>query len=178
MVAKEKAYRLVSKKANKRSGLRHVSSSSDGIVDYAAAVVAGKIPAIGLPSVLPKKYHSRATRLLKNNEVAEVNAKATPRSDQLRAKIRKDLSKAFPRVIGQVYKLENQGKRTAQKYLNTKRVIDWITRSLADRGSRLNRALVLAGYDDLVELKRSYRWWRDQLELGKNRKKQSNPVAQ
>ena len=115
---------------------------------------------------------------MKNNEVAEVNAKATPRSDQLRAKIRKDLSKAFPRVIGQVYKLENQGKRTAQKYLNTKRVIDWITRSLADRGSRLNRALVLAGYDDLVELKRSYRWWRDQLELGKNRKKQSNPVAQ
>ena len=178
MVAKRKAYRLVSKKANKRSGLRHVSSSSDGIVDYAAAVIAGKIPAIGLPSLLPKTYYSRATRLLKNNEVVEVNAKATPRSEQLRAKIRKDLSKALPLVIGQVYKIENQGKLTAKKYLSTKTVIDWIIRSLAEPGSRLNRALTQAGYDDLVELKRDYRWWRDQLELGKNREKQSNPVAQ
>jgi hypothetical protein len=171
MVAKRKTYRLVSKKTNKSSGSRHVSSSSDGIVDYAAAVIAGEIPAIGLPIVLPTKYYSRANRLLKNNEIAEVTAKVTPRSDQLRGKIRKDLSKALPRIIGQVYKLENQGKLTAQKYLSTKTVIDWIIRSLKEPGSRLNRALERAGYEDLVELKRSRRWWRDQLELSKNRKK-------
>lgn len=171
MVAKRLRYRLVSKKTSKHSGSRHVSSSSDGIVDYAAAVVAGKIPAVGLPSVLPTKYYSRATRLLKKNDVAEVNAKVTARSDQRRATIRQALKKAFPRIIGQVYKLENHRKLITQNYLRTKTVIDWIIRSLANPSSRLNRALTLAGYDELVELKRNYRWWRDQLELSETRKK-------
>lgn len=172
MAAKRRQYRLVSKKTSKHSGLRHVSSSSDGIVDYAAAVVAGKIPAIGLPSVLPTKYYSRATRLLKNNEVIEVKAKFASRNDQLRAKIRKQLKQALPRVIGPIYEQERiKEKLSAQHYLRTRTVVNWIIRSLANTSSRLNRALALAGYDDLVELKRNYRWWRNQLEISENRKR-------
>lgn len=165
MATKRLQFRLVSKKKNKRTGRQHVSSSSDGIVDYAAAVISGKMPLVGLPAVLPEKYSRRAKRLLLNNEVMEIAAKRTPRGDQQRSKIHRDLKRAFPLVIGHVYKEENKNKLSAASLLSTKTRIPWIKSSLETPNSRLNRELSQAGYDDLVELKRSSRWWLDALGL-------------
>ena len=165
MATKRIQFRLVSKKKNKRTGRQHVSSSSDGIVDYAAAAISGKMPLVGLPAVLPEKYNRRAKRLLRNNEVVEIAAKRSLRSDQQRSKIHRDLKRAFPRIIGQVYKDENEHKLRPKVFLSTKTIIPWIKSSIETPNSRLNRLLLKAGYDDLVELKRSYRWWLDALEL-------------
>lgn len=165
MTTNKTRLRLVSKKTNKRTGRRHVSSSSDGIVDYAAAVIVGMMPATGLASIIPSEYHQRAKRLLKKNEVALVAAKTKPRHDQLRGKIQKDLKAAFPRVIGQVYEAENAHEMGTKKFFSSKTVIHWIRNSLADPNSRLNHALGKAGYHDLVGLERSERWWLDALEI-------------
>ncbi len=165
MAGKRTQLRLVSKKTNKRTGRRHVSSSSDGIVDYAAAVIVGTMPAEGLASIIPDEYHQRAKRLLNKNEVALVAAKTTPRHAQLRGKIQKDLKAAFPHVIGQVYGAENAHEMGTKKLFSSKTVIHWIRNSLADPNSRLNHALGNAGYHDLVGLERSERWWLDALEI-------------
>lgn len=164
MAAKRLQFRLVSKKRNKRTGRQHVSSSSDGIVDYAAAVIVGKMPLVGLPAVIPEKYNRRAKRLLRKNEVSEVNVKAPPRADQQRARIRRAVKYTFPSIIGQVYKAEN-GKISQEKLLHTKTLIPWIIDALATPNSRLNKALSKAGFEDLVQLERSPRWWLDVLDL-------------
>jgi len=165
VATKRLRFRLVSKKKNKRTGRQHVSSSSDGIVDYAAAVTVGKIPLVGLPAVLPERYNRRAKRLLRKNEVAEVNVKGTPRTDQQRSRIRRDVKYALPRIIGQVYKAENARKISQEKLLHTKTLIPWIIDALATPNSRLNKALSKAGFEDLVQLERSPRWWLDVLDL-------------
>jgi hypothetical protein len=165
MAVKRVQLRLVSRKKNGRTGRQHVSSSSDGIVDYAAAVIVGKLPAEGLASIIPDKYHRRAKRLLRKNEVAEVAIKRALRIDQQRGKIRRDVKRALPRIIGQVYKAENADKLSQDKLLHTKTLIPWIRSALATPNSRLNRALSKSGYDDLEQLERSPRWWLNILEL-------------
>jgi hypothetical protein len=169
MAGKRTQLRLVSKKINKRTGRRHVSSSSDGIVDYAAAVIVGVMPARGVASIIPDKYHRRAKRLLEKNEVAPVAKKIIPRHAQLRGKIRMDLKAAFPQVIGQVYAAERANVLSTERFFSSKTVIPWIRDSLADPNSRLNHALESAGYHDLVGLERSERWWLDALEIRNKR---------
>lgn len=169
MATNKTQLRLVSKKTNKRTGRRHVSSSSDGIVDYAAAVIVGAMPAEGLASIIPDEYHRRAKRLLKKNEVSRVAAKKMPRHAQLRGSIRRDLEAAFPQVIGQVYAAERASALSTKRFLSSKTVVHWIRDSLANPNSRLNRALESAGYHDLVGLERSERWWLDALEIRNKR---------
>jgi hypothetical protein len=169
MAANKTQLRLVSKKTNQRTGRRHVSSSSDGIVDYAAAVIVGTMPAEGLASIIPSEYHQRAKRLLKKNEVALVAAKTKPRHAQLRGKIQKDLKAAFPEIIGQVYKVEHKNLLSKEKLFKSKVIIPWIRDSLANPDSHLNRALRSSGYYDLVGLERSARWWLDALDVGDRR---------
>jgi hypothetical protein len=165
MAIKRVQLRLVSRKKNGRTGRQHVSSSSDGIVDYAAAVIVGKLPAEGLASIIPDKYHRRAKNLLRKNEVAEVAIKRTPRIDQQRNKIRRDSKDLLPLIMGPIYNVENEHKLSSTKFLNTKTLIAWIRSSLATPNSRLNKALSKAKYHDLVGLERSPRWWLDTLQL-------------
>lgn len=158
-----KRFRLVSKKPNARTGRKHVSSSSDGIVDVAAAVERGLAQRVGIVQLLPAEIYSKARRLLENNELVEVDEKRTPRPHLYQQRVRRAAKQALPTVIGPLY-LE-AFEHDLPRALSAKCLTDWIRAELTTPGSALNRALTEAGFDDLVELQRSDRWWLDSLEL-------------
>lgn len=153
-----KSLRLVSRNPNRKTGKRHVSSSSDGIVDVAAQVVSGLTDKSGILELLPPELYDRAKVLLESNDLSEVGAKKTPRHELANQRIKSAAEDAMARVIGPVYLEEQQYDRRG---LKLKQLVRWIQQQLATPGSKLNRELGQHGYDDLVEVKRSDRWWGD-----------------
>jgi len=149
--------RLVSRKPNLKTGQRHVSSSSDGIVDVAAQVECRLIERLGILELLPLELYTRAKRLLKNNELLPVTAKHTPSHELANRRVRRQAEAALE-VVGQLYWDANNGSPRA---LSVKPLVYWLQQQLSDPASVLNKELAARGYDDLVELKRSDRWWVD-----------------
>ena len=152
-----KKLRLVRRKPNLTTGQRHVSSASDGIVDVAAQVESGLIEKLGILELLPPALYERARGLLKNNELVPISAKHTPAHELSTRRIRQQAEAAL-RLIGRLYWEANNSRIGA---LSVKPVVYWLQQQLSDPASRLNKELAASGYDDLVELKRSDRWWGD-----------------
>lgn len=153
--------RLASRKPNRKTGRKHVSSSSAGnrMVDVAAQAQAGHLEKSGILELLPPELYERVTRLLENNELVAVEAKRTPPAQLANQRIQRAALEALGTVISQLY-MDAHGD-DLRRALNLKRLVRWIQQQLAAPGSSLNRELGLRGYDDLVELKRSDRWWGD-----------------
>ena len=168
-------YVLVNKKINAKTGRQKTASSSDGLIDIAAAVEMRLIPNAGLPGILHHMNRKRVQRLLKHNTVVKVKPKnATLQGTHRTQALLKLADKALSTVIGQAYWSANQhlGPRAA---LSTTRVIDWIKTNLENQSSPLCNELVGTPYEDLIGLRRTKRWWLDLFDLRKNMQSNLTP---
>lgn len=168
-------YVLVNKKINAKTGRQKTASSSDGLIDIAAAVEMRLIPNAGLPGILHHMNRKRVQRLLEHNTVVKVKPKnATLQGTHQTQALQKLADKALSTVIGQAYWSANQhlGPRAA---LKTTRVIDWIKTNLENKNSSLCNNLVDTPYEDLIGLRRTKRWWLDLFDLRKNMQSNLTP---
>jgi hypothetical protein len=159
---------LVSKNKNAKTGRHKTASSSNGLIDIAAAVELGLVPNAGLPGILHHMYRKRVLRLLQHNTVLKVKPKnSTIQGNHQTKGLLKLADKALTAVIGPAYWSANQhlGPRAA---LKTTRVINWIKTNLENKTSPLCISLVRSPYEDIIGLHRSKRWWLDLFDLRKN----------
>jgi hypothetical protein len=165
-----KTLRLFSKtRKDPISGKHRMASSSDGIIDVAAAVHIGLIPNDGLPSLLYQRHRTRVARLLKSNFVGSVSPKLnTTNGIHASALTRYELAQALKKVIGPLYSqhIANRIKSIADinRAFALKSVLAWLIPEIEDPASNLNSLLAKHGYTNLVELKRARRWWYDHLK--------------
>ncbi len=168
-----RAIRLMSKTSRDRVSGRHkVASSSDGIIDVAAAVHVGLIPDDGLPGLLYRTKKKRVVKLLLNNFVGHVTPKANTigseqaNSEHATSAARFELSRALTKDIGPLYFNQVRGKvrsaRDLERAFKPKVVVNWLIAEIKNPQSELNKILKRE-YLYLAELKRARRWWSDQL---------------
>ena len=156
-----KSLRLMSKKSL-RDGKPNTSSSHTEMITVAAAVHEGIVGSEGLPGLLHCRFERRVKRLLDSNYIGQVKPKkSTLSGDHINRSIDKELGRAWAEVIGPLY-VQHTGF-TIRTRLNTKSVITWIMRSIANPESELNRCLNQYGYKYLQRFDRSFRWWSDAL---------------
>jgi len=161
-------YVLVRNKVDPKSGKQKTSSSSDGLIDIAAAVQLGLIPSEGLPGALLCINQKRVSRLLRHNTVVLVKPKiATITGIHATTSTLKLAEKALADVLGPAYWKANKhlGLKTA---LKTRRVIPWIKVNLENTGSALCTSLIGTNYEDLIGLEHSQRWWLNLFGLRQN----------
>lgn len=152
---------LVSKKAVIR-GEAKVASSSNGIVDIAAAAELGLIENKGLVAAIPERVRAKARKLLLKNELREITSKkSTIRGDHKKASDRSSAYNAISKVIGPMYwhEMEKKTKSKRSQAMSRKRVVDWIRAEIENDASLLNKQLTRCGYAEISGLKRSTRWW-------------------
>jgi hypothetical protein len=174
-VANNDRFVLVSKNKNAKTGRHKTASSSDGLIDIAAAVELGLVPNAGLPGALHYMNRKRVLRLLQHNTVVKIKPKSsTLQGTHQTQALLKLADKALTAVIGQAYWSANQhlGPRAA---LKTARAIDWIKTNLENKTSPLCASLVGSPYEDLIGLHRSKRWWLDLFDLRKNMQSNLTP---
>lgn len=164
-----RAIRLLSKTRKDRLSAKHkVASSSDGIIDVAAAVHVGLIPNIGLPGLLYRAKKKRVVKLLLKNFVGRVNPKANT-LDLLHATTtsRFELNKALREDIGPWYlahvRKNVKSARALVRAFELKVIVNWLISEIENPQSELN-ILLKRKYRHLAELKRSRRWWSDELK--------------
>ncbi len=168
-----RAIRLLSKTRRDRLSGRHkVASSSDGIIDVAAAVHVGLIPNDGLPGLLYHTKKKRVVNLLLNNFVGSVTPKANTigseqaNSEHATSAARFELSRALAKDIGPLYFNQVRGKvksaRDLVRAFKPKTVVNWLIAEIENPQSELNKILKRK-YLHLAELKRGRRWWSDEL---------------
>lgn len=164
-----RAIRLMSKTRRDRlSGRNKVASSSDGIIDIAAAVHVGLIPDNGLPGLLYRSKKKRVVKLLLNNFIGRVNPKANS-IDLLHATTaaRFELNKALREDIGPLYlahvRKNVKSARELERAFKPKVIVNWLISEIENLESELN-FLLNRKYRHLAELKRSRRWWSDELK--------------
>ncbi len=163
---------LVTRRADPKTGKRKTASSSDGLIDIAAAVYLGQIPSKGLPGLLLELQKDRVIRLLRKNTVKLVKPKRATVDGNHATRVASRLAQdALPVAIGPAY-LEAHKQVGLKESLKTKTVIRWIKTNLEDPTSRLCCSLAGTKYQDLIGLKRNNRWWRNLLNL--RQKGQSN----
>jgi hypothetical protein len=160
-----KRYRLVRRQPDPKTGLHKVASSSDGIVDVAAMVECGLITRQGLPELLPPAIYERARKLLTHNRLAVIQEKRTPRHELAWQRKKNEARAALATVIGPLYGATHQN--AIVRALNMKRFLSWLQAQLREPGSTLNCELIRRGYDELVELQMSDRWWADIIAVRK-----------
>ena len=161
----QRRYVLVRKLADVKNGKHKTSSSSDGLIDIAAAVHLGLIPNAGLPGLYLKINQQRVRRLVKHNTVALIKPKTATTTENHVTKSKLKLAgKALTAVIGPAYWRANK-HLGAKAALKTRQVIPWIKRNLEDENSPLCTSLVGTKYEDLIGLRHSRRWWLDLLGL-------------
>ena len=161
-------YVLVRKKVDPKTGKQKTSSSSDGLIDIAAAVKLGLLPSKGLPGVLLYVKHQKVLRLLKHNTVAFVRPKkATTRGNHVTSMMLKLAEEALSVVLGPTYWQANKhlGPKAA---LKTTSAILWIKANLENPNSPLCNSLRGTSYEDIIGLKHSRRWWLDSLKIRKS----------
>ena len=159
--------RLIRLKPNPRSGRKHASSSSNRMIDYAAAVEAGLIPRIGIMAAFPEAVRLKAKRLLKNNQVVMVQPTESRLAGNHETTVtRQRMADAIMKVIGPQYWEEN--KHLGANAFSGKLFTQWVTSEIADPKSRLNHRLLAENLPELCELPRSRRWWLDRLSIRKS----------
>lgn len=168
-----RAIRLMSKTRRDRlSGKHKVASSSDGIIDIAAAVHVGLIPDNGLPGLLYRSKEKRVVKLLRNNFIGRVTPKANTigseqaNSEHATSAARFELSRALSKDIGPLYLNQVRGNvksvRDLVRAFKPKAVVNWLIAEIENPQSELN-TILKRKYPHLAELKRSRRWWSDKL---------------
>jgi hypothetical protein len=161
-------YILVRKQADPKTGKQKTASSSDGIIDIAAAVHLGLVPSVGLPGLLLKVKNKRVIKLLTHNTVIMVKPKQATVNETHITKSTWGLAKeALPDAIGPAYWEANKhlGVKAA---LKTRQVISWIKSNLENEESKLCDGLRRTKYQNLVGVKRSRRWWLNLFGLHQN----------
>lgn len=161
----QKYFRLLSKSRLKK-GLVRLSSSSDGIVDIAAAAELGLIENNGLVALIPEKTRVRAKKLLKANVLFLVNPKqSTFQASNLKQIQRVLVKKAFPTVIGPMYfQAQLEAGLTVSQTLNRMRFATWVKHQIETNNSNLNLVLAESGFEDICDLVRSAQWWGRRLQ--------------
>ena len=155
-----KPLRLISK-ARLKAGFVRAASSSDGIVDTAAAAELGLIERDGLVSLIPPETRARARRLLKANVLWPVDVKkSTLDGSSLKSIERRQFALALHNVIGLIYLQEQVEKGFSfTTILNRGKFAKWVMKEIKIDTSRLNIELTRNGYLDIVGLVRSKQWW-------------------
>jgi hypothetical protein len=172
-IADLRAIRLMSKTRRDRvSGRYKVASASKRIIDIAAAVHVGLIADVGLPSLLYRTNKKRVGKLLLNNFVGRVTPKANTigyeqaNSEHATSAARFELSRALTKDIGPLYFNQIRGNvksvRDLVSAFKPKAVVNWLIAEIENPQSELNK-IVKRKYPYLAELKRSRRWWSDEL---------------
>lgn len=166
-----RAIRLKSKRIDPLSGRHKVASSSDGIIDVAAAVHVGLVNDDGLPGLLYRAKEKRVVKLLLNNFVGRVNPKTNTISSEqaisehATSAARFELRRAFAKEIGALYFKQVLGKvksgRDLERAFKPKAVVNWLISEIENPKSELNKVLKI-NYFHLAELKRCRRWWNDE----------------
>jgi hypothetical protein len=158
---------LVSKKASP-DGVRH-TARNDGITEYVAAILQNKYPSSGIPGLLtvdPDRRESALSRL----ECSTVELKA--QRGKARHRYAADREEAFLARSLLLGAYLRWGLRTfgEENLLSLRKPshYGWIAREVKNANSALCRELQGAGFDDLVGLKRDWRWWRTVLNIRKN----------
>lgn len=148
--------RLVSS-SRLRKGLLRTASSSDGIVDVAAAAIQGYVPDSGIVALIPQKTRLQARRLLKSNVLKPIKVRQSFYSNK---SLNEMLEKALSEVIGPMYwtQREKEGIRLARA-LDRMSIASWIKAEIETPCSALNKQLIKNRLDNICELKRSLQWW-------------------
>lgn len=172
-LANLRTIRLMSKTRRDRLSGRHkVTSSSDGIIDIAAAVHVGLIPDNGLPGLLYRAKKKRVVKLLRNNFIGRVTPKVNTigskqeNSEHATSAARFELSRALSKDIGPLYLNQVRGNvksvRDLVRAFKPKAVVNWLIAEIENPQSELN-TILKRKYPHLAELKRRRRWWSDEL---------------
>ena len=137
---------------NKKSG--KVASSHSWLLALAAvAHMKGNIS--GILSLLPLM---QAEKLLRKNEMTFKTVRGH-KGGSLRHITRSQAKSFLPCAI-----VEFGRKRRVFKLLTKKDLSAWIVQALSDPYSYLYKKAQNMGYDEILELQRSPRWWQDQLK--------------
>jgi len=159
--------RLVSKKASP-DGVRH-TARNDGITEYVAAILQDKYPSSGIPGLLSahpywrKKALSRLEGSTVELKAERCNARHRYAADREEALLARELLMRAYLRSGLVAFCEED-----LLSLSKSSPYGWIAREVKNANSALCRELQGAGFDDLVGLKRDWRWWRTVLNIRKN----------
>jgi prophage DNA circulation protein len=161
-------YVLVRKKADPKTKKLKTSSSSDGLIDIAAAVKLGLLPSAGLPGLLLHLKHRKILRLLEHNTVALVKPKrATTQRNHVTKATSKTAVKAMSSVLCPAYWQANKHAVTKATF-KIKEVIGWIKANIENTDSTLCTSLRGTLYEDLIGTKRGRRWWLKKLNIRKS----------
>ena len=144
-----------------RKGLVRLASSSDGIVDVAAAVELGLIDDEGIVALIPTKTRIRALKLLQSNVLFPITLKKKSLvGTHLKAKERKLAGGALATVIGPIYReAKEKGGISLGRAMDRSMFAKWVKAEIEDGGSYLNKQLTRRGFLDICGLKRSAQWW-------------------
>jgi hypothetical protein len=159
--------RLVAKKASP-DGVKH-TARNDGITEYVAAMLQNKYPSCGIAGVLTVHPYWRKKALFRLEystvEVKAERGKARPRyaADRKEALLARDLLMGAYLRSG----LQTFGEE-GLLLLPKPSPYGWIAREIENANSALCRELQGAGFDELVGLKRDWRWWRRVLNIKRN----------
>ena len=137
---------------NKKSG--KVASSHSWLLAL-AAVAHLKGNTSGILGLLPLM---QAEKLLHKNEVTFKTVRGH-KGDNLRRRTRSQAKSFLPNAI-----IEFERKRRVFKLFTKKDLSAWIVQALSDPYSYLYKKAQNMGYDEILELQRSPRWWQDQLK--------------
>ena len=137
---------------NKKSG--KVASSHSWLLAL-AAVARMKGNSSGISSLLPL---IQAEKLLHKNQVTFKTVRAQ-KDGNLRHIIRSQAKSFLPFAI-----VEFERKSRVFKLVTKKDFSVWISKALSDTGSYLYKTAENMGYDEILELQRTPRWWQDQLK--------------
>ena len=137
---------------NKKSG--KVASSHSWLLAL-AAVAHMKGNTSGISGLLPLM---QAEKLLHKNEVTFKTVRGH-KGGNLRHITRSQAKSFLPYAI-----IEFERKRRVFKLLTKKDFSAWISKALSDTGSYLYKTAKNLGYDEILEIQRSPRWWQDQLK--------------
>ncbi len=144
-----------------RKGLVRLASSSDGIVDVAAAVELGLIDDEGIVALIPTKTRIRALKLLQSNVLFPITLKKKSLvGTHLKAKERKLAGGALATVIGPIYReAKEKGGISLGRAMDRSMFAKWVKAEIENDSSYLNKQLTYQGFFDICGLKRSAQWW-------------------
>jgi len=144
-----------------RKGLVRAASSSDGVVDVAAAVEVGLINDEGIVALIPTKTRIRARKLLRSNVLWPITLKkASNDGKHMKAKHRRVAGEALATVIGPIYWAAKE-----KRGISLGRAMDrsmfgrWVKNEIENDSSELNKQLNRRGFADICGLNRSAQWW-------------------
>lgn len=162
--------RFVARKINEDL-VRH-TGRNDGITEYVAAVLEGKLSPDGLLGLLVRRrfWREKASRRLVHStvELKKPRDKARPRYSA----DRRD-AKSARLLLLRAYLNDNLPRFGEEGLAQLPRAshFGWISKQVADPESTVCKQLSREGFEDLVGLDRDWRWWRSTLNIKRKSEK-------